>query len=257
MIAFRSLLVPLTAAAGFLLSVAAAFGATVAVYQWGWLARLFNVHQPAPLLSFMPVVLVGVTFGLAMDYQVFLVSRMREDYVHGADARDAVREPDPHGIPRVGPVHVVLAHPGDQEDLVVHRQPERDADENYRHEAQQRSGLVHVEESREPAPLVHRNGGAEGGRDGEQEPGGSGERHQQRSEGDHQQQVGQPDDDQQEDRQCGAELRGDVDVGGGGAGDPYLGAGLLLDARSQLADGVHQVHGGLGVGTAGGDDDDK
>ncbi len=97
MIAFRSLLVPLTAAAGFLLSVAAAFGATVAVYQWGWLARLFNVHQPAPLLSFMPVVLVGVTFGLAMDYQVFLVSRMREDYVHGADARDAVRIGFAHG----------------------------------------------------------------------------------------------------------------------------------------------------------------
>ena len=97
MIAFRSLLVPLTAAAGFLLSVAAAFGATVAVYQWGWLARVFNVHQPAPLLSFMPVVLVGVMFGLAMDYQVFLVSRMREDYVHGAGAQDAVRIGFAHG----------------------------------------------------------------------------------------------------------------------------------------------------------------
>jgi RND superfamily putative drug exporter len=96
-VAFRSLLVPLTAVAGFLLSVAAAFGCTVAVYQWGWLARVFNVNQPAPLLSFMPVILVGVLFGLAMDYQVFLVSRMREDYVHGADAQEAVRIGFAHG----------------------------------------------------------------------------------------------------------------------------------------------------------------
>lgn len=97
MIAFRSLLVPLTAVAGFLLALAAAFGATVAVYQWGWFAEFFGVGEPAPLISFMPVILVGVLFGLAMDYQVFLVSRMREDFVHGAEAHAAVRLGFAHG----------------------------------------------------------------------------------------------------------------------------------------------------------------
>ena len=97
MVAFRSILVPVTAAIGFLLSVAASFGATVAVYQWGWLARVFNVSGPGPLLSFMPVLLVGVLFGLAMDYEVFLVSRMREDYVHGATPRRAVLVGFEHG----------------------------------------------------------------------------------------------------------------------------------------------------------------
>lgn len=97
LVAFRSLLVPLTAVLGFLLTVAAAFGATTAVYQWGWLADAFNVATPAPLLSFMPVLLVGVLFGLAMDYQVFLVSRMREDFTHGAGAMQAVRSGYAHG----------------------------------------------------------------------------------------------------------------------------------------------------------------
>ena len=96
MIAFRSLLVPLTAVAGFLLALAAALGATVAVFQWGWLAELFGA-QPAPLLNFMPIVLVGVLFGLAMDYQVFLVSRMREEFVHGTLPHDAVRAGFAHG----------------------------------------------------------------------------------------------------------------------------------------------------------------
>lgn len=97
MIAFRSLLVPLTAVAGFLLALAAAFGATVAVYQWGWFAAVFGVDAPGPLISFMPVILVGVLFGLAMDYQVFLVSRMREDFVNGAEAHVAVRLGFAHG----------------------------------------------------------------------------------------------------------------------------------------------------------------
>ncbi len=97
LVAFRSLLVPVTAAFGFLLSVAASFGATVAVYQWGWLAGVFNVSGPGPLLSFMPVLLVGVLFGLAMDYEVFLVSRMREDFVHGATPRRAVLVGFEHG----------------------------------------------------------------------------------------------------------------------------------------------------------------
>lgn len=89
-VVFRSLLVPLLATGGFLLSLAAAFGAVVAVYQWGWLGDVFGVHDPGPVLNFAPVILVGVLFGLAMDYQLFLVSGMREAYVHGLPARAAV-----------------------------------------------------------------------------------------------------------------------------------------------------------------------
>ena len=91
MVVFRSILVPIVATAGFLLSVGASFGAVVAVYQWGWLGNLLGVDTPGPVLSFMPIMLVGVLFGLAMDYQMFLVSGMREAYVHGADPRTAVR----------------------------------------------------------------------------------------------------------------------------------------------------------------------
>ncbi|WJY73784.1 MMPL family transporter [Corynebacterium auriscanis] len=76
---FRSLLVPIMAAAGFLLSVGAAFGVTVLVWQKG-LWGLWD--SPGPLISFMPIFLIGVTFGLAMDYQVFIVSRMRERFIH-------------------------------------------------------------------------------------------------------------------------------------------------------------------------------
>ncbi|WP_439592727.1 MMPL family transporter [Microbacterium sp.] len=82
MIVFRSIAVPLTAAAGYLLSVTAAFGVVAAVFEWGWFADLLHVARVGPVISFMPIVLMGVLFGLAMDYQVFLVSRMREDYVH-------------------------------------------------------------------------------------------------------------------------------------------------------------------------------
>ncbi|RSN67783.1 MMPL family transporter [Actinomadura sp. WAC 06369] len=89
-LAFRSVLVPLKAVAGFLLSVAASLGAVVAVYQWGWLAGLVPVNKVGPVASFLPILLIGVLFGLAMDYQVFLVSRMREEYAKGADARTAV-----------------------------------------------------------------------------------------------------------------------------------------------------------------------
>jgi len=82
---------------GFLLTIAAAFGATTAVFQWGWLAPVFNVDSTGPLLSFLPILLVGVLFGLAMDYQVFLVSRMREEHVHGAEPTPAVRLGFAHG----------------------------------------------------------------------------------------------------------------------------------------------------------------
>jgi len=87
---FRSFLVPLIASVGFLLSVAATMGAVVAVYQWGWLGQVFDVHDPSPVLSFLPTMLIGILFGLAMDYQLFLVSGMREAYVHGMNAKDAV-----------------------------------------------------------------------------------------------------------------------------------------------------------------------
>jgi MMPL family/AAA ATPase domain len=78
------------AAAGFLLSIAASMGVVVWVFQDGNLADLFNVAQAGPILSFLPVLLIGILFGLAMDYQVFLVSRMRESYVHTGNARESV-----------------------------------------------------------------------------------------------------------------------------------------------------------------------
>ncbi|NUO41853.1 MAG: MMPL family transporter, partial [Streptomyces sp.] len=90
LVVFRSLLVPVKAAFGFLLSVLAALGAVVAVFQWGWGAALLGVEQPGPIMSLMPIFLVGIVFGLAMDYEVFLVARMREAYVHGDSAPQAV-----------------------------------------------------------------------------------------------------------------------------------------------------------------------
>ncbi|MFW2513842.1 MMPL family transporter [Demequina sp. SO4-13] len=89
-VVFRSLLVPLIATAGFVLSLFASFGVITAVYQWGWLSDIFGVHSPGPVLSFLPILLTGILFGLAMDYQLFLTSGMREAYVHGANARQAV-----------------------------------------------------------------------------------------------------------------------------------------------------------------------
>jgi RND superfamily putative drug exporter len=86
MIVFRSILVPLTATIGFLFSVLATLGATVLIFQEG----TFGLMQGQPIVSFMPIFLIGVVFGLAMDYQVFLVSRMREAHVHGMSTREAV-----------------------------------------------------------------------------------------------------------------------------------------------------------------------
>lgn len=88
---FRSILVPVIAAAGFVMSLFAAFGGIVAIFQWGWLGNIFGIHDPGPVLSFLPTFLVGVLFGLAMDYQLFLVTGMREAYVHGVPAQVAVR----------------------------------------------------------------------------------------------------------------------------------------------------------------------
>ncbi|MEU9366259.1 MMPL family transporter [Streptomyces avermitilis] len=89
---FRSILVPLKAALGFLLSVLASLGAVVAVFQWGWFKDLFGLQATGPIMSLMPILLVGIVFGLAMDYQVFLVTRIREAYVHGAEPRAAITE---------------------------------------------------------------------------------------------------------------------------------------------------------------------
>ncbi|SCG62834.1 MMPL family transporter [Micromonospora zamorensis] len=97
MLVFRSLLVPLKAALGFLLTVAATFGITVAIFQQGHLANLVGLDTPAPLVSFLPILLIGILFGLAMDYEVFLVSRMREDFVHGDTAREATISGMGHG----------------------------------------------------------------------------------------------------------------------------------------------------------------
>ena len=86
---FRSIMVPVVAAAGFLLSVGASFGLTVLVWQEG----LFGlVETPGPLISFLPIFLIGVTFGLAMDYQVFLVTRMREAYLKSGDVHSSTVE---------------------------------------------------------------------------------------------------------------------------------------------------------------------
>ncbi|AVV42176.1 hypothetical protein C6376_12800 [Streptomyces sp. P3] len=89
-VVFRSLLVPLKAALGFLLSVLAALGAVVAVFQWGWLGGLIGVEETGPIMSMTPIFMVGVVFGLAMDYEVFLVTRMREAYVHGESPSQAI-----------------------------------------------------------------------------------------------------------------------------------------------------------------------
>lgn len=89
-VVFRSLLVPIIATGGFILSLFATYGATVAVFQWGWGAEIIGLHATGPILSFLPVLLVGILFGLAMDYQLFLSSGMREAFVHGAPARLAV-----------------------------------------------------------------------------------------------------------------------------------------------------------------------
>ena len=94
MLVFRSLWVPLIAAAGFAMSMGAAFGVTVAIFQEGMLGI---IDDPQPLLSFLPIMLIGLTFGLAMDYQVFLVTRMREGYAHGKTAGNATSNGFKHG----------------------------------------------------------------------------------------------------------------------------------------------------------------
>ncbi len=87
---FRSVLVPLKATVGYLLSVAASFGAVSLVFQHGWLNGLLNVEHTGPVISFFPILLMGVLFGLAMDYEVFLVSRMKEEFSRTGDASASI-----------------------------------------------------------------------------------------------------------------------------------------------------------------------
>ena len=91
MIVFRSIWVPIKATLGYLLSVLAALGVVSAVFEWGWFADALHVAKVGPVIAFMPIVVMGVLFGLAMDYEVFLVSRMREDYVHATRRRTGDR----------------------------------------------------------------------------------------------------------------------------------------------------------------------
>ncbi|MFB7877350.1 MMPL family transporter [Nocardia sp. NPDC056064] len=102
---FRSILVPLTAALGFLLSMAATFGATVLIFQEGTFGL---IEDPQPLVSFMPIMLIGLVFGLAMDYQVFLVTRMREEFVHGKSPKDAMVSGYHHGARVVTSAAIIM-----------------------------------------------------------------------------------------------------------------------------------------------------
>ncbi|MGE4426469.1 MAG: MMPL family transporter [Solirubrobacteraceae bacterium] len=108
MIAFRSVLIPLTAVGGFLLTIGAALGVLVAVFQQGTFADVLGI-EPAPIVSVLPIFIVGILFGLAMDYQVFLVSRMREEHVRGADPTRAITEGFRHGARVVTAAALIMA----------------------------------------------------------------------------------------------------------------------------------------------------
>jgi RND superfamily putative drug exporter len=88
--AFRTILVPLKSILGFLLSMAAALGAQVAIFQWGWGEHIFGI-TPAQTISFLPIIMLAIIFGLSSDYEVFVVSRIKEDYTTNGDARRAVQ----------------------------------------------------------------------------------------------------------------------------------------------------------------------
>jgi RND superfamily putative drug exporter len=108
LLVFRSIWVPVKATLGFLLSVGAAFGAIVAVFQWGWFPALLGGDSPGPLVSFLPILVIGVLFGLAMDYEMFLVSRMREEFSYTGDAREAVERGFRHSAPVVTAAAVIM-----------------------------------------------------------------------------------------------------------------------------------------------------
>jgi RND superfamily putative drug exporter len=91
-VVFRSIVIPLVSAAMNVLSIGAAFGVLVAVFQWGWLGSVFGVNRPGPIEAFLPVMLFAILFGLSMDYQVFLVTRIHEEWLRTGDNRQAVRD---------------------------------------------------------------------------------------------------------------------------------------------------------------------
>jgi RND superfamily putative drug exporter len=109
LLAFRSVLVPLKATIGFLLTIGATFGVVVAVFQWGWGAALFGVDKAGPLVSFLPIIMMGILFGLAMDYEVFIVSRVREEFVHGQDPTSATIAGVGHGARVVTAAALIMA----------------------------------------------------------------------------------------------------------------------------------------------------
>jgi RND superfamily putative drug exporter len=104
LVVFRSLLIPLQAAAMNVLSIGASLGVVVAVFQWGWLGGLFGI-EGGPIQTFLPVMVFAIVFGLSMDYEVFLVSRIHEAWVHGASPSEAVRL----GLTRTGRVVTAAA----------------------------------------------------------------------------------------------------------------------------------------------------
>ncbi|MCU1689680.1 MAG: hypothetical protein JWN20_1608 [Jatrophihabitantaceae bacterium] len=108
LLVFRSIVVPIKATAGFLLTIGSTFGALVAIFQWGWLASLLGVNQEAPIIAFLPIILIAILFGLAMDYEVFLVSRMREDFVHGKSPTEAVVGGFRHGARVVTAAAIIM-----------------------------------------------------------------------------------------------------------------------------------------------------
>ncbi|RZU10637.1 RND superfamily putative drug exporter [Kribbella rubisoli] len=109
LLAFRSVLVPLKATLGFVLTIGATFGITVAVFQQGHLAKLVGIDSPGPLVSFLPIIMMGILFGLAMDYEVFIVSRVREEFVHGRHANDATIQGLGHGARVVTAAALIMA----------------------------------------------------------------------------------------------------------------------------------------------------
>jgi RND superfamily putative drug exporter len=92
MMVFRSILVPLKAAIMNLLSIAAAYGVIVAIFQWGWLKGLVGLDETVPIVSFVPMIMFAILFGLSMDYEVFLLSRIREEYYESKDNLRSVIE---------------------------------------------------------------------------------------------------------------------------------------------------------------------
>ncbi len=107
-IVFRSVLIPIKAVLGFLLTLASTFGAVVALFQFGWLSGPLGITTTGPILSILPIFMIGIIFGLAMDYEVFLVTRMREEHVHGAEPTAAVVDGFSHGARVVSGAAVIM-----------------------------------------------------------------------------------------------------------------------------------------------------